>query len=846
MSDLQLQIQDQLDNALPSDVIQLPNQTLNFPIIISKPCTVLGQGNTVIDVSEIDEQYAVEVIADSVVMSDLSIINKNDAGYHGLHAKTSQSSFERLGVSCDSGIVLEKSDSVDLIEIRAFNANTGIKIIDSMNLELNACDAYNCSIGLDIIGSSSVKGNVDSYQSFGLSVQPTDTAPLTTGQEYGFEVDGITFSFSVNQPMTYQDVVDSINSLIGFNPTYTAEIKDGDIYIKTQNDSIQVESGSSARNLLAELSAPLNPAENNHEWAYAPFGLSINGSDVAPIDKNVLYTFELDDNEIQFYSPETDGTTYDELVGLLQDAINDHEDIDPDEYTVEIHDGDIRIVKDNVPSVVLTNGTRFKDLFAQLGITTIPYSVRVIESYQTLGLNITATDTTPLDADAYSFIINDIEYIFNIPTANPTYSTLVTIMNSNAVFNDKYTASIEDEDIKILTGEDSIEIEDKDLSLFSALGASLGEPVVGSEENRTDRSHHINIIGSLLHENQIGARLINANNIVFEAQTKVFSNTNIGIWQMPSSYDNKFRGEIYNNTNYGLRNTDKQGGPHIFNAMDSWWGDMTGPSMFGSGEGDKISSNVTWQPQRQTGTVPDLNYPKTREFVLGALGYPVVKVELTDEQIEQCIEKAIFKFMQYRTPEPMYRYINVGAGQPLVELPLDLPKEEVIEVIYSPNADIFAQLSGAGESFYLTYYLQNTGGTFLSDFYVAMAYKETMETTLGIRPTYEFVSGQKPDGSYADFIRLAPRPDGNISLGILYSRPMTEEEIDNKDWIHKYTLAWAKEYLGRIRSKFGSVPGPTGEMQLDGQTLLAEAQQERQSLEESVMLRGQPLGFTTG
>ena len=75
---------------------------------------------------------------------------------------------------------------------------------------------------------------------------------------------------------------------------------------------------------------------------------------------------------------------------------------------------------------------------------------------------------------------------------------------------------------------------------------------------------------------------------------------------------------------------------------------------------------------------------------------------------------------------------------------------------------------------------------------------------------------------------------------------MTEEEVDSVEWIHKYSLAWAKEFLGRIRSKYGSVPGPTGEMQLDGATLLQEAQMEKEKLEESVILRGQPLGFLVG
>jgi len=202
--------------------------------------------------------------------------------------------------------------------------------------------------------------------------------------------------------------------------------------------------------------------------------------------------------------------------------------------------------------------------------------------------------------------------------------------------------------------------------------------------------------------------------------------------------------------------------------------------------------------------------------------------------------------MQYRTPEREQRYITTNSGSGMIKLPLDMPKEEIIEVTYSPNADIFAQLSGSGESFYLTYYMQNSGGTFLSDFYVAMAYKETMEQTLGIWPSYELLSGKDVDGSNYDYIRLSPKPTTSLKLGILFSRPMTEGEADQQEWIHKYSLAWAKEILGRVRSKYGSVPGPSGEMQLDGATLLSEAQQEKEKLETEIISISEPLGFIVG
>ena len=51
-----------------------------------------------------------------------------------------------------------------------------------------------------------------------------------------------------------------------------------------------------------------------------------------------------------------------------------------------------------------------------------------------------------------------------------------------------------------------------------------------------------------------------------------------------------------------------------------------------------------------------------------------------------------------------------------------------------------------------------------------------------------------------------------------------------KNWIRKYGLALTKELLGIIRSKYGSVPIPNAEVNLDGETLRSEASAEKEGL----------------
>ena len=111
-------------------------------------------------------------------------------------------------------------------------------------------------------------------------------------------------------------------------------------------------------------------------------------------------------------------------------------------------------------------------------------------------------------------------------------------------------------------------------------------------------------------------------------------------------------------------------------------------------------------------------------------------------------------------------------------------------------------------------------------------------------------------------IRIFPKPSVSGSLWINYGLPMDPltgsfqddsihgvsglnnipydnlkyETINSmgRQWIRQYTLALSKEVLGLVRSKFGSVPIPNGDLQLNGSDLLNQAQSEKQELKTQI------------
>ena len=109
-----------------------------------------------------------------------------------------------------------------------------------------------------------------------------------------------------------------------------------------------------------------------------------------------------------------------------------------------------------------------------------------------------------------------------------------------------------------------------------------------------------------------------------------------------------------------------------------------------------------------------------------------------------------------------------------------------------------------------------------------------------------------------DRLKIFPRPTGDFTMWIEYIKVDDRNNVlkngsvastmtdfsnagyDNmvysnindpgKQWIRKYTLALTKELLGNVRSKYGSIPIPGSETNLDGDTLRSEASVEKENL----------------
>jgi hypothetical protein len=232
-------------------------------------------------------------------------------------------------------------------------------------------------------------------------------------------------------------------------------------------------------------------------------------------------------------------------------------------------------------------------------------------------------------------------------------------------------------------------------------------------------------------------------------------------------------------------------------------------------------------------------YEGIKNFVMRRLGYPVVKVYTTSEQIEDNIWEAINRYFEYRSLNTKWDYLSGTAGVNKYDIPPHIVPKFIRRVVFKPS-DPLLSLTGVMQDTYILYYLQNAGGAsnFIVDYWMTLASYEEYVRVLGNQPHYQIIEGNK--------LLLDPTPSVGFNIGIEHDTIPDESVIENIRWIRLYTLALTKQVEGEIRSKFSSFQAGSGEVSLNGDTLKTEAQAEIEALKDENFQKQDPLEMIFG
>lgn len=240
-----------------------------------------------------------------------------------------------------------------------------------------------------------------------------------------------------------------------------------------------------------------------------------------------------------------------------------------------------------------------------------------------------------------------------------------------------------------------------------------------------------------------------------------------------------------------------------------------------------------------------------RDYVLNMLGAPRLKLELTEQNLDFCINQAL-KIVEDYAPSDYFDYkvFDTVPGQSVYEMPPEVGFIRDVSYKTMGTLAFTAQdLGGAIPIEYATGGMTYWGGGVIDpsqpiwgdmgSWFVFKTYEQMFSKLSSQLGSWEWIGGHRK-------IKLYPTPYKVNKVIIHYLQRCKDwEEVTQA--MQEGALIYAKEILGRIRGMIKNPPGPGGGLQLDGDQLLQEAREDkRQWLEDLVSRWGDLSGPTFG
>lgn len=232
---------------------------------------------------------------------------------------------------------------------------------------------------------------------------------------------------------------------------------------------------------------------------------------------------------------------------------------------------------------------------------------------------------------------------------------------------------------------------------------------------------------------------------------------------------------------------------------------------------------------------------QVKSFVLGRLGYPTIRVELTDYQIKTCIDEAVTKLSNHApfcTTQIMTFVTTPNYNT------YELPQYVLDNLVYVVYKKDLIGIPGMGQTLEQDYFLKYFQQNFLfndfsiGEFNLLQMSLETMRKILGQDGSFDVLNNQ--------YLQLYPVPAYRDTVIVVY-RALDSGTLhpSYKNFIQRYALAVAKGVLGQIRGKYKTLPGPGGGSQLNGDMLLQQSEKELQALDKQLLDEfEEPPGFS--
>lgn len=221
--------------------------------------------------------------------------------------------------------------------------------------------------------------------------------------------------------------------------------------------------------------------------------------------------------------------------------------------------------------------------------------------------------------------------------------------------------------------------------------------------------------------------------------------------------------------------------------------------------------------------VGKLTYEGLVQYIRDQLGNGIFTVELTQAQIDNSISDAL---ALYSARQPIVCYkalvvspqirvypINHDTGYGIFDVSFVQPDPQPSAIFYANLLDVAPIKVSTMESYD-----------------IFLRWRRTFMRVTSVEPNWEWDNLNK--------LLMVYSPIEQTKACYFWFMPRTIEQIpmQHLNWFKKYSLAKAKDALGKARSKFqGLLPGPARDLNLNGDALQNEAKEEITALEAQLL-----------
>jgi hypothetical protein len=231
-------------------------------------------------------------------------------------------------------------------------------------------------------------------------------------------------------------------------------------------------------------------------------------------------------------------------------------------------------------------------------------------------------------------------------------------------------------------------------------------------------------------------------------------------------------------------------------------------------------------------------------WILRQLGAPTWAVELTCEQVQDSIENARRWFCAKKGVHG-FRTVQATSGETEYDLDeIDSDIDTVLNVAFAqPGIDlsiIFAPWTLLEEKVPYDVFAAGATAGLYSSYVQSLQYIDMAKRILSAELDW------RQEGRSL-YISPSPNEDRSLIIGAKMSVVHIEKlnERDH-DLIKRRALAEAMKILARVRGKYPSMPGASGDFSMDASDLREEARDMFETLEEEIIGSGGPMGFMVG